>query len=123
MRLLHKEALLRSVKMVQAVLQCRLLTVRDRASGGAVPGNSARREAEPAQYQAGWYAENAPHQSERLAMNASDELTRSLWMDVAVADAPQLSDQLQVDTVIVGSGIAGLSIAYELALEANGFWF
>jgi glycine/D-amino acid oxidase-like deaminating enzyme/nitrite reductase/ring-hydroxylating ferredoxin subunit len=52
-------------------------------------------------------------------MNASDELTRSLWMDVAVADAPQLSDQLQVDTVIVGSGIAGLSTAYELALEGQ----
>jgi glycine/D-amino acid oxidase-like deaminating enzyme len=52
-------------------------------------------------------------------MNASDELTRSLWMDVEVADAPQLSDQLQVDTVVVGSGIAGLSTAYELALEGQ----
>jgi FAD dependent oxidoreductase len=75
--------------------------------------------AQPAQDEAGCFAANNHTQSERPAMNASDELTRSLWMDVSVADAPQLCDQLQVDTVIVGSGIAGLSTAYELAFEGQ----
>src|ERR1700704_6824538 len=48
-------------------------------------------------------------------MNASDERTRSLWTDVSVADAPQLRKNVTADTVVVGSGIAGLSVAYELA--------
>ena len=49
-------------------------------------------------------------------MNAFDEQSRSLWMDtVVVEEAPRLTADLQVDTVIVGSGIAGLSTAYELA--------
>jgi glycine/D-amino acid oxidase-like deaminating enzyme/nitrite reductase/ring-hydroxylating ferredoxin subunit len=48
-------------------------------------------------------------------MNAFDEHSRSLWMDTAVADAPALSENRRVDTVVVGSGIAGLSTAYELA--------
>jgi glycine/D-amino acid oxidase-like deaminating enzyme/nitrite reductase/ring-hydroxylating ferredoxin subunit len=49
-------------------------------------------------------------------MNASDEATRSLWMQQEVApDAPRLQGRLRCDSVIVGSGIAGLSVAYELA--------
>ena len=49
-------------------------------------------------------------------MNVSGERTRSLWMQTKVfADAPALEGQLTCDTVIVGSGIAGLSAAYELA--------
>jgi len=52
-------------------------------------------------------------------MNASDERTRSLWMDVLVADAPQLQKNITADTVVVGSGIAGLSVAYELALRGQ----
>ena len=52
-------------------------------------------------------------------MNASDERTRSLWMDVSVADVPQLRKNVTADTVIVGSGIAGLSTAYELALKGQ----
>lgn len=48
-------------------------------------------------------------------MNVRDEHTRSLWMDVSVADAPALSGTLSTDVVVVGSGIAGLSVAYELA--------
>ena len=52
-------------------------------------------------------------------MNASDERTRSLWMDVSVADAPQLRKNISADTVIIGSGIAGLSTAYELALKGQ----
>ena len=49
-------------------------------------------------------------------MNARDEATRSLWMRVEVLpDAPAAKGALTADTVIVGSGIAGLSAAYELA--------
>ncbi|MEN3380858.1 MAG: hypothetical protein V7608_902, partial [Hyphomicrobiales bacterium] len=48
-------------------------------------------------------------------MNALDEATRSLWMNVAVApDAPRLSRNEKADVCIIGSGIAGLSVAYEL---------
>jgi len=36
-------------------------------------------------------------------------------MDTAVCSAPQLSQPADADVVVVGSGIAGLSIAYELA--------
>ena len=52
-------------------------------------------------------------------MNAADERSRSLWMDTVVADAPALSDDKRVDTVVVGSGIAGLSTAYELACRGQ----
>ena len=49
-------------------------------------------------------------------MNPSDERTKSLWMRVEVLpNAAQLDGSLKADTVIVGSGIAGLSVAYELA--------
>ena len=48
-------------------------------------------------------------------MNAFDEQSRSLWMETVVADAPALAENRRVDTVVVGSGIAGLSTAYELA--------
>jgi glycine/D-amino acid oxidase-like deaminating enzyme len=48
-------------------------------------------------------------------MNASDERTRSLWMQTGVLpDAARLKGHLRCDTVIVGAGIAGLSSAYEL---------
>ncbi|WP_038972403.1 FAD-dependent oxidoreductase [Bradyrhizobium genomosp. III] len=52
-------------------------------------------------------------------MNVRDEYTRSLWMDVSVADAPALSRTVAVDVVIIGSGIAGLSVAYELACHGR----
>jgi glycine/D-amino acid oxidase-like deaminating enzyme/nitrite reductase/ring-hydroxylating ferredoxin subunit len=53
-------------------------------------------------------------------MNASAEHSRSIWMDTGVAPrAPMLDQDLSVDTVIVGSGIAGLSVAYELAIEGR----
>jgi glycine/D-amino acid oxidase-like deaminating enzyme/nitrite reductase/ring-hydroxylating ferredoxin subunit len=53
-------------------------------------------------------------------MNANDERTKSLWMSVPVApDAPVLSADIQCDTLVVGSGIAGLSCAYELATEGQ----
>jgi glycine/D-amino acid oxidase-like deaminating enzyme/nitrite reductase/ring-hydroxylating ferredoxin subunit len=48
-------------------------------------------------------------------MNAWDEHSRSVWMDVEVApDARPLAADASADVAIVGSGIAGLSIAYEL---------
>ena len=44
------------------------------------------------------------------------EKTISPWMETEVAPgAPRLAEALSCDTVIVGSGIAGLSTAYELA--------
>ena len=53
-------------------------------------------------------------------MNASGERTRSLWMRVEVApDAAPLAEDLTCDTVIVGSGIAGLSVAYELSRSGH----
>ena len=44
-------------------------------------------------------------------MNAFDEDSRSLWMDTVVAEVPALEENRRVDTVVVGSGIAGLSTA------------
>jgi monoamine oxidase len=50
-------------------------------------------------------------------MNASDERTRSLWMtqETVAPKAPRLAEDLTCDVVIVGAGIAGLSVAYELS--------
>ena len=49
-------------------------------------------------------------------MNVGDERSRSLWMDIEVApDTSKLAKDAKCDTVVVGSGIAGLSTAYELA--------
>ncbi|MGY4287707.1 glycine/D-amino acid oxidase-like deaminating enzyme [Bradyrhizobium sp. LM2.7] len=48
-------------------------------------------------------------------MNVRDEHTRSPWMDVLVADAPALPCTVATDVAVIGSGIAGLSVAYELA--------
>ncbi|WOS66135.1 FAD-dependent oxidoreductase [Sinorhizobium fredii] len=53
-------------------------------------------------------------------MNVGDERTVSLWASVNVApDAVPLTRDEQVDVVVVGSGIAGLSVAYELALAGQ----
>lgn len=50
-------------------------------------------------------------------MTAHDERTVSLWAAIKVApDAAPLRQDDHVDVVVVGSGIAGLSVAYELAL-------
>lgn len=49
-------------------------------------------------------------------MNVGDERTRSIWMDHdGPADRPPLREDARADVAIVGAGIAGLSIAYELA--------
>ena len=48
-------------------------------------------------------------------MNVGDERTRSIWMDhPGPADRPPLKEDARTDVAIVGAGIAGLSIAYEL---------
>jgi glycine/D-amino acid oxidase-like deaminating enzyme/nitrite reductase/ring-hydroxylating ferredoxin subunit len=49
-------------------------------------------------------------------VNANRERTRSIWMDTEVyPEATALQQNATCDTVIIGSGIAGLSTAYELA--------
>ena len=50
-------------------------------------------------------------------MNASEEQTRSLWMlqERPGFNAPRLAEGLNCDVVVVGAGIAGLSVAYELS--------
>jgi glycine/D-amino acid oxidase-like deaminating enzyme/nitrite reductase/ring-hydroxylating ferredoxin subunit len=50
--------------------------------------------------------------------NSSDQRSKSLWMDVEVApDARPLGGDQSCDVVIAGSGIAGISTAYELAVQ------
>jgi glycine/D-amino acid oxidase-like deaminating enzyme/nitrite reductase/ring-hydroxylating ferredoxin subunit len=49
-------------------------------------------------------------------MNVGDERSRSLWMDVDVAPGTsKLTRDIECDTAVGGSGIAGLSTAYELS--------
>jgi glycine/D-amino acid oxidase-like deaminating enzyme/nitrite reductase/ring-hydroxylating ferredoxin subunit len=49
-------------------------------------------------------------------MNVGDERSTSCWMDITpVIDAPPLTQNVECDVVVIGSGIAGLSTAYELA--------
>ena len=49
-------------------------------------------------------------------MNVSGEATNSLWMhDTKFPSAPRLEQDEQCDVAVVGAGIAGVSIAYELA--------
>lgn len=49
-----------------------------------------------------------------------DRRSSSLWMDVKVApNAGRLDGDKSCDTVIVGSGIAGISTAYELAVQGQ----
>ena len=48
-------------------------------------------------------------------MNVDNERSKSLWTSVEVAPPRQLPKNAQADVAIIGSGIAGLSVAYELA--------
>jgi glycine/D-amino acid oxidase-like deaminating enzyme/nitrite reductase/ring-hydroxylating ferredoxin subunit len=49
-------------------------------------------------------------------MNVSSEKSTSIWMSTSVVeDAPVLDRDEQADVVVVGSGIAGMSVAFELA--------
>jgi glycine/D-amino acid oxidase-like deaminating enzyme/nitrite reductase/ring-hydroxylating ferredoxin subunit len=54
------------------------------------------------------------------AMNVSGEATKSLWMkDTEFPSAPRLEQDARCDVAVVGAGIAGVSIAYELALAGR----
>jgi glycine/D-amino acid oxidase-like deaminating enzyme len=49
-----------------------------------------------------------------------DRRSKSLWMDIAVApNATPLRGDMECDVAIVGGGIAGISAAYELAVEGS----
>ena len=49
-------------------------------------------------------------------MNVADEASRSCWMDaMPEVAAPPLTGKAECDLVVIGSGIAGLSSAYEAA--------
>ncbi|MGD9964984.1 MAG: FAD-dependent oxidoreductase [Hyphomonadaceae bacterium] len=49
-------------------------------------------------------------------MNVLDERSRPLWLDDApTIEAPPLSAPAKTDTLVIGAGIAGLSVAYALA--------
>jgi glycine/D-amino acid oxidase-like deaminating enzyme/nitrite reductase/ring-hydroxylating ferredoxin subunit len=54
-----------------------------------------------------------------VLMNVADEVTQSLWLEARVAKAPALERAEEADVVVVGSGIAGLSCAYELAARGR----
>jgi glycine/D-amino acid oxidase-like deaminating enzyme/nitrite reductase/ring-hydroxylating ferredoxin subunit len=52
--------------------------------------------------------------------NFSDRRSKSLWMDIEVTpDAGALDGDQTCDVAIIGSGIAGISTAYELALKGQ----
>ena len=48
-------------------------------------------------------------------MSVGRERSQSLWMDSSVIEAPALDRDEQAEVVVVGSGMAGMSVAYELA--------
>jgi glycine/D-amino acid oxidase-like deaminating enzyme/nitrite reductase/ring-hydroxylating ferredoxin subunit len=52
-------------------------------------------------------------------MNVSGEATKSLWMREKAIPAARLKRNLECDVVVVGSGIAGVSTAYELTLAGR----
>ena len=54
-------------------------------------------------------------------MNVGDERTNSNWMDVDLpADRPSLTGDTQADVVVIGGGLTGLSVAYELLQAGRG---
>src|SRR5690606_33792202 len=50
-----------------------------------------------------------------LMASVSSERSRSLWMETPAPAASSLAENLRADVVVIGSGIAGLSTAYEVA--------
>ena len=53
-------------------------------------------------------------------MNVADEQSRSPWMnDLPDIEAPPLAADATCDVAVVGAGIAGLSVAYELAVQGR----
>ncbi|MBI5262318.1 MAG: FAD-dependent oxidoreductase [Bradyrhizobium sp.] len=52
-------------------------------------------------------------------MNVLDEHTKSLWMETPIPPTRRLSGLERADVAVVGAGIAGLSVAYELAVRGR----
>lgn len=52
-------------------------------------------------------------------MSVVYERTRSCWMDVDPVAAPTLDRSERADVVVIGAGIAGLSVAYELVCKGR----
>ncbi|MER9947697.1 FAD-dependent oxidoreductase [Mesorhizobium sp. M0047] len=53
-------------------------------------------------------------------MNVSSEATKSLWaLDASLPTAPRLEQNEKCDVAVIGAGIAGISVAYELALAGR----
>lgn len=48
-------------------------------------------------------------------MNAEQERSRSLWMDVEPPPLSRLAEDTEAEVLVIGAGIAGLSTGYELA--------
>lgn len=52
--------------------------------------------------------------------NAADQRSKSIWMDVdVVPEARPMDGDRRCDVVVIGSGIAGISTAYELAIRGQ----
>ena len=49
--------------------------------------------------------------------NAGSEASHSLWMDVAAFSAKPLRASVKTDVAIIGTGICGTSLAYELTRQ------
>jgi glycine/D-amino acid oxidase-like deaminating enzyme/nitrite reductase/ring-hydroxylating ferredoxin subunit len=61
-----------------------------------------------------------PDPLRRNAVNVQEERSQSLWMQTDVAsDAPTLTMNITAEIVVVGSGMAGLSAAYELVMAGR----
>jgi len=52
-------------------------------------------------------------------MNAEQERSRSIWMDVRTPALPARVLAAQTDVLVIGAGIAGLATAYELARQGR----
>jgi NAD(P)-dependent dehydrogenase (short-subunit alcohol dehydrogenase family) len=62
----------------------------------------------------------ADAQFRKVVAHAVDQRSTSLWMDVDVApDARPLHGDQRCDVLVVGSGMAGISTAYELAAKGQ----
>jgi glycine/D-amino acid oxidase-like deaminating enzyme/nitrite reductase/ring-hydroxylating ferredoxin subunit len=55
-----------------------------------------------------------------MSENVQSERSVSLWMPISAVEAPQLGDSRPADLVVIGAGIAGLSIAYEALKRGRG---
>jgi len=53
---------------------------------------------------------------ENCQLNVGDEKSKSIWMEAPTGAASALDRDESPDAVVIGSGIAGLSTAYELSL-------